>query len=157
MTVRAWRLVKTRHARRAFTGEGAREFGGRWTSKGVAAVYTSATQSLALLEVLVHLGAAAPLGAYSLIPADFDEKLVWRPRAGELPAGWRAMPAPAAVRAFGDAWVQGGRSAVLAVPSAVVPAETNYVLNPAHPRFGEIRIGKAEAFEVDVRLGVERR
>lgn len=156
MTVRAWRIVKTRHARRAFTGEGAREYGGRWTGKGVAAVYTSATQSLALLEVLVHLGSAAPLASYTTIPVDFDEALVWRPRPRDLPEGWRVIPAPAAVRSFGDAWVQSGRSAVLAVPSAVVPAETNYVMNPAHPRFGEIRIGKAEPFAVDVRLRAGR-
>ena len=157
MTVRAWRIVKARHARRAFTGEGAREYGGRWTGKGVATVYTSATQSLALLEVLVHLGSAAPLAAYTTIPVDFDEALVWRPRARALPEGWRATPAPAAVRTFGDAWVQSRRSAVLAVPSAVVPAETNYVLSPTHARFAEIRIGKAEPFDVDARLKLGRR
>ena len=153
MTVRAWRLVKTRHARRAFSGEGAREFGGRWTSRGVAAVYTSATQSLALLEVRAHMGPAMPLGAYTAIPVDFDDALVWRPRARDLPSGWRATPAPEAARRFGDAWIQSGRSVVLAVPSAIVPAEMNYVLNPAHARFGEVRVGKGERFEVDGRLG----
>ncbi len=51
----AWRIVKRKHAKKAFTGEGARQFGGRWNSPGVAIVYTAESQSLAALEILVHL------------------------------------------------------------------------------------------------------
>jgi len=51
----AWRIVQTHVADRAFTGEGARRYGGRWNSKGYAAVYTSGSISLAILEVLVHI------------------------------------------------------------------------------------------------------
>lgn len=70
-----------------------------------------------------------------------------------LPPDWRSDTPPAAVRALGDAWVQEARSVALEVSSVVVPEETNYLLNPAHPSFRRIAIGKPRAFRYDARLG----
>lgn len=55
MKRRAWRIVKEKHAATAFSGEGARLYGGRWNSVGTSLVYTSGTKALAALESLVHL------------------------------------------------------------------------------------------------------
>jgi RES domain-containing protein len=71
----------------------------------------------------------------------------------KLPAGWKRWPYPKTNAAVGDNWVRSGRSAVLKLPSAVVPEEFNYVLNPAHPDFGKISIGKPRVFKADPRLG----
>lgn len=158
MTLRAWRIVKTRHLRDAFSGEGARRFGGRWTSPGVRVVYAAGSQALAALEMLVHLDSPALLRkAYSLVPVEFDERLVLVPKRDDLPRGWNRTPAPEPVRAFGDAWVAAGKSPVLQVPSALVADEPNYLLNPAHPAFGRITIGRPLRFHFDQRLGTAAR
>ena len=52
---KAWRLIKERHKKNAFTGEGARIAGGRWNHRGIVVVYTSETLSLAVIELFVHL------------------------------------------------------------------------------------------------------
>lgn len=149
---RAWRLTKTRYLADAFSGEGARLYGGRWNSPGRRAVYASETLSLAALEVLVHLDASGPLKAYSYIPVEFDPALVESVERDRLPTDWWAWPVPPAVVAIGDRWLIEGRSAVLSVPSAVVPTEHNFILNPQHPHFGRITIGEARPFAFDLRL-----
>jgi len=150
--VEAWRLVKTRYLTGAFDGEGAREFGGRWNSPGVAVVYLAESLALAALEVLVHLQNTSPLPAYSAVPVRFDARLVKTLSARDLPGNWRASPPPADLRSLGDAWVRGMKSPLLAVPSAVVEAERLFLLNPAHPGFHRVRIGRPRPFAMDARL-----
>ena len=152
MIIAAWRLVKTRHLAGAFDGEGAREYGGRWNSPGMAVVYLAETLSLAALEVLVHLHDASPLPAYSAVPVHFDARLMWAVKLRDLPRDWRASPPPPELRAIGDAWVRAGKSAVLAVPSAVVETERIFLLNPAHPGFRRVHIGRPQPFAMDERL-----
>jgi RES domain-containing protein len=154
VTVTAWRITKRKHARHAFSGEGAREFGGRWNNPGTAVVYTAQSQSLAALEMLVHLDSADLLEKYVLLAADFDQSLVKIVDASNLPRNWRADPPPAQVRSIGDEWVLGGRSAVLQVPSVLVSGENNFLLNPGHQDFARIRFGKPLAFRFDARLGM---
>ena len=113
-------------------------------------IYTSGSAALAALEMLVHLSRMATLPAYVVISCDFDEKLVTE--VDKLPKNWRRFPAAPELQAIGDAWVKSGKSAVLRVPSAVIPAESNYLLNPVHAKFGRIRIGEPERFELDLRL-----
>jgi RES domain-containing protein len=149
---RGWRIVKASHAAAAFDGEGARLYGGRWNSPGSALVYTAQSEALAALELLVHLRAPQLLASYVSIPADFDEELVEVLPAARLPSGWRRYPAASALQRIGDRWVAEGRSAVLRVPSAVVPRESNYLLNPAHRAFARVAVGRPAAFEFDGRL-----
>ena len=80
----AWRIVKSKHADTAFSGEGAARFGGRWNSRGVAVVYTSATRSLAALETLVHLNPPV-LFPYQIIGLRFREELLERLSPTQLP------------------------------------------------------------------------
>lgn len=147
----AWRLTKTKYLSSAWDGEGAKRSGGRWNSIGVPVVYTSATRSLALVEVLVHLPSGI-LPAYSAVPIEFGESLVTSIEPALLPANWKDHPPPAETKAIGDRWVTDARSALLRVPSAVVPNEVNYVLNPSHPDFDQVRIGTPIPFPFDSRL-----
>lgn len=150
--VRAWRITKTRYAAQAFDGKGARLAGGRWNSPGVALVYTSSSASLVALEMLVHLENASILSAYSLIWCEFDAAISRPLERALLPKQWRSSPPPPETQALGDRWIAAGTSAVLEVPSAVIPEESNYLINPAHPEFRRIRVGPARPMEIDPRL-----
>ncbi len=146
-----WRLLTARFAQSAFSGEGARLYGGRWNRQGVAMVYTAGSQSLAMLEMLVQ---DEPLRArYVMVPASLPKNLkIERVLPGQLPADWRDLGAREQLQAIGTDWARRKSSAVLAVPSVVIPIETNYLLNPLHPAFTRILIGRAEAFVTDLRL-----
>jgi RES domain-containing protein len=150
--ITAWRIVKARYAANAFDGEGARLEGGRWNSPGIPVVYTSESAALAALEMLVHLGRGAILGAYVLIACMFDEELVSRLDPKRLAKNWRSYPAPRELQVIGNEWVKSGSSAVLQVPSVVVASDSNYLLNPRHSDFKGIRILNPQTFEFDSRL-----
>lgn len=150
MTV--WRIVKARFAASAFDGEGARRSGGRWNTPGSRAVYTSATAALAALEMLVHLGRAASLPSYVLIACSFHERFLMRLDRTLLPTDWRSYPAPPGLQSIGDQWLRSGASLALEVPSALIETESNYLLNPEHPRFHSLTIARPVPFELDVRL-----
>ena len=113
---------------------------------------------MAVLEALVHVPAVEDLPADLVaIAADLPDNLrIEHVKVGDLPRDWRRTPAPAALADRGTAWVMAARTAVLAVPSAVVPPETNYILNPAHPDFRRIVVGRAGPFDLDPRLGPGR-
>jgi RES domain-containing protein len=151
MKQKTWRIVKAKYAATAFSGEGAAKVGGRWNSRGQWVVYTSGSLSLAALEMLVHLNPPVSF-RWVAMSCEFDENLVERIKIAALPKTWRQYPAPGSVRAIGDAWLKEARSAVLAVPSVIVPREWNYLLNPAHPDFGRLAIGEPEPFAFDERL-----
>jgi RES domain-containing protein len=146
-----WRLVTARFAASAFSGEGARRYGGRWNRKGVSMVYTAGSQSLAMLEMLVQ--DQPPRARYLMIPATLPANLkIERIAPDRLPADWRDPKAREALQIMGSDWIRRGSSSVLAVPSVIIPAETNYLLNPLHPSFARIAIGKAQEFLTDLRL-----
>ncbi|MGA2134792.1 MAG: RES domain-containing protein [Bryobacteraceae bacterium] len=150
--IAAWRIVKRKHLKSAFTGDGARLYGGRWNSPGRAVVYTAQSVSLAALELLVHLETADILRHYVVVelrwPREFMESVA---RAG-LPGNWAGYPPPLQLRELGDNWAAERRTAVLEVPSAVVPTERIYLLNPAHREFAQIRIGEPVPSRFDRRL-----
>ncbi len=144
----AWRMVKERHLATAFSGEGAAKTGGRWNSRGVGVVYASATRALAVLETLVHLNPPVMFN-YRIIRVQFDETLVERIGLQGMPREWKLEPPPVSTRRLGDQWVRSARSAVLAVPSVIIPEETHFLLNPAHGDFKRITIGKSVPFPFD--------
>jgi RES domain-containing protein len=150
--ITAWRLVKSRRARAAFDGEGARLYGGRWNSLGTRVAYASDSVALAALEVLAHLQSTAVLQAYSLATIRFPESLVETLDPASLPPEWRRFPSPPENQMIGDKWVAESRSLVLRVPSAIVPSASNYLINPAHSRFDAAVVLTAERFAFDPRL-----
>ena len=143
--------MKQKHAATAFSGKGAADSGGRWNTRGVPVVYASSTQSLAALETLVHLNPLVVF-KYVVFRIQFDDALLEEYPLKRLPVGWQVEPPPPSAQRIGDAWVREARSAVLALPSVIVSGEPNYLLNPAHPDFKKISIGKPEPFAFDPRL-----
>ena len=152
MKVTAWRIAKQKHSSTAFTGEGARLFGGRWNNPGTSIVYTAESQSLAVLEMLVHLDSLELLRKYVLFELGIDDSVIEHLDHSRLPKNWRVDPSPASVRAIGDNWIGADTSAVLRVPSALVPSENNFLLNPRHKDCPKLSIGKPMPFRFDRRL-----
>jgi len=150
----AWRVVKKKFEDSAFDGEGAFKTGGRWNSPGTRVVYTAETASLAILEIIVH-GTGSLLKYYSAIPIEFSESTVSTVKLSDLPSDWRTFPGPFELKRIGDLWVESHSSAVLKVPSVIVPHEWNYVLSLEHEDFESIEIGSPINFEIDPRLSAQ--
>jgi RES domain-containing protein len=151
--VTAYRIFKSKHAARWFDGEGAFLFGGRWNSPGTRLLYASPSLSLAALEMLVNLNADGLLSAYAYATLEFENDLIMPVHEfRKLPNDWAASPATGATQAIGDEWAATMLSAILQVPSAVLPVESNFILNVDHPDFSKVSVGTVKVFEFDPRL-----
>jgi len=149
----AWRVDDKRWVAQSFSGIGASLEGGRWNSAGVPAIYVSKHLAMVAQEKFVHLPRPLPRNSrYVKFSIRFAGLAVARLGVPDLPSDWRAEPAPESTQRIGDAWIAAGRTAILAVPSALYPEETNYLLNPAHPDFRRIKIGAAAPFAFDPRM-----
>ncbi len=149
--MRVWRIASAAYA--ACDGDGARRHGSRWTPRGVPAVFTSATLSLAALERFVHIDSDLEPVELVAIPVDIHEDIARESvELATLPIDWRSFPAPPALAVLGEEWFRGASTAVLSVPSVVIPHERNFVLNPTHRQFARLSIGRAEPFSFDPRM-----
>lgn len=149
--MRVWRIASAAHA--AFDGEGARRHGSRWTPRGIPAVFTSATLSLAALERFVHTDSDLEPTDLLAIPVEIrDDVAIDAVNVETLPVDWRAFPAPPRLAAIGEEWFRASTTPVLSVPSVVIPHERNFVLNPTHRDFSQIVIGPSEPFSFDPRM-----
>jgi RES domain-containing protein len=152
--MRVWRISKRQYAKQALSGEGAKLLGGRWNFPGVAVIYTSSSLALAALETFVHLPSPLilPKNLVAIeieIPDELSRENINRKK---LPKDWQNASAPESLKLFGAAWLKKNISAVLETPSAVIPGEVNYLLNPSHPEFQLVKIISREPFEYDPRL-----
>lgn len=150
--MRAFRIVKKKHALTAFSGDGARLYGGRWNFPGIPMVYAAHTRALAALESLAHFGGAERRMAFVTFEIEIPEKLAIRLDAADLPRDWRSEEPGPATQAIGSEWQRGGRSAALVVPSVLVPQESCVLLNPEHPDTDKIMVAWPEPFSFDARL-----
>lgn len=149
--MRLWRIA--REPFQALDGEGARLNGGRWNSEGIPVVYLSSSLSLAALEYLVHLDiedAPSDLVAMEIdAPDDTESESV---ELDDLPGDWNLVPDhPECVRR-GDDWATASRACLLRVPSAVVPVETNVLLNPRHADSTRVEIVNVQPWSFHRRL-----
>jgi RES domain-containing protein len=148
-----YRLSKGKH-HSDLSGKGAEMFGGRWNSKGIALLYTSASRALAFAEISMHL----PLG---IVPKDYfilsldipDRASVLALTEADMPYDWRSNPHSYSTQKIGDNFTKSLKYLVLCVPSAVVPGDFNYLLNPVHPKMKDVKILSVEPFEFDSRFG----
>jgi RES domain-containing protein len=148
-----WKICKERRRADAFTGEGARLAGGRWNERGTPVVYASESLALSALETLVHIQKAHMHLAY--ISFQFkvpDEVRVNELARNRLPSSWRKEPPPKETMGIGTRWAEGRSTAVLRVPSVIIPQEYNYVLNPLHPDFRKIGKSETGQFSFDPRM-----
>jgi RES domain-containing protein len=148
MPVDVYRVCRRIHT--ALDGEGARRVGGRWNSPGRPVVYMAQSVALAVLENLVHMSRQDYPAGYVIVRAVIpDHVLILDEDAVRSSTGCSDQMTP---RALGDRWLDRALSAVLRVPSAVIPSEWNYLINPLHLEFAQIAVQLPEPFHFDARL-----
>ena len=157
MSKTIWRIATdtTTYQADDLSGAGAKATGGRWNEAGIAIVYTSETRALACLETIVHLNAGGlPFNRYVVEITIPDE--IWTNARMETPSslrvGWDAEPAGKVSIEFGTIWARSGSSALLVVPSVIVPEECNVLINPAHADVARIAVVKQRRWLYDPRL-----
>ena len=145
----AWRIDKQRWALTSFDGNGAAKEGGRWNSAGTRVVYCSRSLAMAAQEKYVHLPKPVVM---RLVKFRIHFNGLPIEHLSSLPLDWQASPPSAATQRIGDAWAASGRTVILAVPSVLIPEETNYLLNPLHPDFPRLEMAAPEFFAFDGRM-----
>jgi RES domain-containing protein len=152
MTTSVWRIAHKNHATTAFSGEGSRYGSGKWQKNGKPIVYTSATLSLAALELLVNMEVESVGNIFVSVRADIPEDMrIEEVNVHSLPGNWRDMPAPRFLTNIGDQWLTNQNTAILAVPSALIAHEKNFLINPNHPDFARIVINPPQPFWLEPR------
>jgi len=150
--MRVFRLSKAKY-KDTLSGYGASLNGQRWNSKGTEVIYTAQSRALASWEVAVHLPIGLLPKDYFIVEIDIPDTIdILEIAIEQLPARWHAIPSLPASQKVGDRFVTENKYAVLKVPSAVVPGDFNYILNPKHPKFQKIKIVDATPFPFDPRL-----
>jgi RES domain-containing protein len=140
-----WRICRRPFA--DLSGDGARLYGGRWNTPGRPLIYAAETAALAVLEVRVHLDLD-----WDMLPDDYVLVAI---DTAAIVAETIHEP-PDDPRVIGDAWIESRRSALLRVPSWIVPESYNVLINPAHPDALSIQLGPVRPFQFDRRLWIPR-
>jgi RES domain-containing protein len=154
---RVYRILRKLYSRRPLDGEGAYQFGGRWSGPGTRLAYTAEHLSLAIIEYYIHIDPGDSPPDLVVVSADIPDR-VSRTRVvlSRLPSDWRRSPAPPELAAVGDSFVADRKTAVLIVPSVLAPSESNWLINPQHPQFPHIRVHRPEDFHYDARFFAQR-
>jgi RES domain-containing protein len=149
----AWRIDNAKWGGLSVTGKSSAVSGGRWNSAGISAIYASEHLAMAAHEKFVHLPRPLPHGMRLVkFGIRFGSAALHRVDISQLPADWRREPVSPSTQALGDAWLRSKKTAILAVPSALIPDETNFLINPRHPDFAKIEFTPATPFEFEPRL-----
>jgi RES domain-containing protein len=147
-----YRIAKTEYIR-DLSGSGSRLYGGRWTPKGIAVIYTSENRALAALELFVHMSRTVIPPNLSLAAIKIpDPVAIKKIKTTKLPRNWRSFPAPPELAEIGLSWIKSKDSLLLQVPSVIIPAEMNILINPAHPEMSGVRVIKVESYSLDKRM-----
>ena len=133
------------------SGTGAALYGGRWNSRGTYMVYTAATPSLALLESVVHISSIKATG-YCMICLEIPDNSIATITINNLPQNWFVYPPPDALQSIGDNFIQQNEYLALKLPSVIMPEESNYLLNPKHQLFNQIKTLYIRTIPIDERL-----
>jgi RES domain-containing protein len=147
--MRLWR--SSTHA--DLSGRGGLRFSGRWHSQGARIVYLSDHPAATLLETLVHLEVDPEdvPDTFQLLAIDIPDDVRFDSIAeDQLASAWRDNQV--LTRALGDRWLRTGDTALLPVPSAIVPFAMNWLLNPAHADAAYARIADIARVPLDRRL-----
>ncbi|WP_321896402.1 RES family NAD+ phosphorylase [Paraburkholderia heleia] len=148
--MRIFRIADRRHP--VWSGTGAMLVGGRFNSPGRPVIYGALTFAGAMLEVLVHARIGKVPKTHVWVEAQVPDGVrIERQTTATLPGGWDG-PSPEIARGFGNLWLEECRSAILIVPSVVARAESNALVNPAHPDAAKIVISESQPVVWDERL-----
>ncbi|RZJ73126.1 MAG: RES domain-containing protein [Flavobacterium sp.] len=146
-----YRISKARHSR-DLSGEGARLNGGRWNHILTPCVYTSSSRALAVLEFTVNVNIDDIPGNLRITVIEIPDDSWTEPKLAKLPADWMQAPSPSSTKDFGTKLLKMADAAVLKFPSAVIPQEFNYILNPRHPETRDFKILDVEELVFDSRI-----
>ncbi len=137
----------------AFTGEGSRLYGGRWNHRGSPVVYVSESLALAVLEQFVNVGFEGQYMKYVYMRIEVPDSIKLKTiEVKSLPTGWNESPVLSATMDIGSNWLSKAETAILKVPSAIVPVEHNFMLNPQHQDFKKIKISDPLPYRLDSRM-----
>ncbi len=152
--IACYRLIIKDYAAFALTGNSAAEHPGRWNHRGYRAVYAAESRALASLELYVNLGEEDVINLEFLLLALHipREVRIMDLKPKDLPKDWRSLPPSDSTRDIGAKWLAKEETAVLTVPSIIIPEEKNFLLNPNHPDFQKIRKSGPVAFSYDPRI-----
>ena len=150
--MRVFRLARKKY-KAELNGKGAAKSDNRWNSKGTEIIYTAANRALAMAEVAVHLSLASLPDDFQILEIDIPNSVSKTTlKKASLPEEWNSFPHLTSTQAIGDSFIDERKSCILKVPSAVVPGEYNYLINPSHADFSKISIVSQEDFPFDTRL-----
>lgn len=149
--MRIFRLARKKYGT-VLSGKGAALMGNRWNSKGTEMIYTADSRALAMAEVAVHLTLATLPSDYVMLEIDLPDNLLFQKiNVKELPFNWNTFPHSSKTQYLGDFFVRENKFLALQVPSAVVPGDFNYLLNPFHRDFNQVKIISKNDFPLDTR------
>jgi len=138
--MRLYRFCRKRQAN-DLSGTGAKLVGGRWNSPGVAMLYTSENRALALAEYWVHVHPSNLPTDVCVVEIEVpDTARIMSIPLSSLPENWQVGQPLTSLRQAGDQWVLNKQSLILKAPSAVMPLESNYILNPVHQDMARVSI-----------------
>lgn len=150
--MRVFRLIRKKYGIE-LSGKGAALCGNRWNSKGTELIYCADSRALAMAEVAVHLSLSILPKDYVMVEIEIPSYISIDTLSKEdLAANWSSFPHVLDTQQIGDAFVAERKNCTLKVPSAVVPGDFNFLINPHHPDFSAIRIVGQEDFPFDSRL-----
>ncbi len=132
------------------SGEGAKIYGGRWNPVGVAALYLSEFISLSILEILVRADKLTSPDTYTLLSIQIPENSVTSIELKKLKSEWQNHIEY--TRSIGEDFLKMNQALALKVPSAIAPQEHNFLINPLHKDFKQVKIVYSEQLELDKRL-----
>lgn len=150
-----FRIEREKYLNSALSGIGASlSEGFRWNSLSTRIVYTAESRALAILEVSVHLDLQEdlPTDRYLITLEIPDEVEILELDLVDLPLNWDAKPPIVETQLIGDDFVNQQTAAVLKVPSAIIPEEFNYLINPLHRDAQKIKITASKQLLFDTRL-----
>lgn len=147
-----YRLCRERYAD-DLSGRGAEINGGRWNSKGFAALYTSSSRALCAIEIVVHVPAGIVPKDYYIVEIEFPDYVpITTIGLKDLPGNWNNNPISKSTQKIGDIFLSEQKALVLKVPSSIIKDEWNYIINPAHKKFNHVKIASTGQFTFDNRL-----
>ncbi len=146
-----FRVGKTKYAS-DLTGEGARLYGGRWNNKMIGCIYTSENRALAVLEYTVNVNIDDIPRSLSITTLEIPDKKIKLLKERELPGDWRNSPSPSTIKDYGSKLLLAASELVIRIPSVIIPAEFNYLINPMHIECKKIKVIDVIDFVFDIRI-----
>ena len=132
------------------SGTGAKIYGGRWNPVGLAALYTSEFISLEILEILIRTTKNTYPYSYELTSFEIPDSGIYQVQLKKLKPEWKYDLKY--TQGIGEDFLIGNQTLCVKVPSAIVPQENNFLLNPLHPDFKKVKLIQSELLDLDKRL-----